>query len=146
MVKVELVTNKRPGGPTVDESSENLRRFAESGVEDERPSRLRAELQGSVGMVSGADRSSDIEGDGLRGLYGLAVKVEDEIPPIDAGVGGAEPGEIQDKEGGSMQTDHKQLEVLPLTIGEGKGGLHIVGDVTGGGGAAVEEGEADGKG
>ncbi|KAG6897126.1 hypothetical protein C0993_007775 [Termitomyces sp. T159_Od127] len=146
MVKVELVTDKRPGGPAVNEGGENLRRFAKSGVEDERLSKLQAELQGSVGMVSGADWGGDIEGDGLWVLCGLAVKVEDEVPPIDAGVGGVEPGEAQDEGGGGVQMGHEQLKVLPLTIGESEGGLHVVSDVTGGDRAAIEEGEVDGKG
>ncbi|KAG6884598.1 hypothetical protein C0993_009727 [Termitomyces sp. T159_Od127] len=103
-------------------------------------------LQRSVGMFGSADQGGDIKGDGLWELRGVAVKVEGEVPPIDAGVGGAEPRKAQDEGGGGMQTGHKQPEVLPLTVGKGEGGLHIVGDVTGGGGAAIKEGEADGKG
>ncbi|KAG6875978.1 hypothetical protein C0993_006470 [Termitomyces sp. T159_Od127] len=146
MVKVELVTDKHPSGPAVDKGGENLRRFAKSGVEDKRLSELQAELQGSVEMVGGADWGGDIEGDGLWVLCGLAVKVEGEVPPIDAGVGGVEPGEAQDEGGRGVQMGHKQPEILPLTVGEGEGGLHVVSDVIGGGGAAVKEGEVDGKG
>ncbi|KAG6867482.1 hypothetical protein C0993_002280 [Termitomyces sp. T159_Od127] len=146
MVKVELVTDKCPSGLAVNEGGENLRRFAKSGIEDKQPSGLQAELWGSVGMVGSADWGGDIEGNGLQGLHGLVVKVEGEVLPINVGVGGAEPGETQDKGGGSMQTGYEQPEVLLLTIGKGEGGLHVVGDVTSGGGAAVKEGEADGKG
>ncbi|KAG6894133.1 hypothetical protein C0993_012229, partial [Termitomyces sp. T159_Od127] len=146
MVKVELVTDEHPGGSAVDESGENLRRVAKLGVEDERPSGLWAELLESVEMVGGADRGGDIKGDGLWGLHGLAVKVKGEIPPINVRIGGAEPGETQDEGGRSMQAGHEQLEVLPLTVGKGEGGLHIVSDVTSRSGAAIKEGEADGEG
>ncbi|KAG6884029.1 hypothetical protein C0993_001992 [Termitomyces sp. T159_Od127] len=146
MGEVKLITDEHSGGPAVNEDGEDLGGIAESGIEDKQPGGLQAELQGSVRIVSSADQGGDIERDGLWALQGLAIKVECEVPPIDMRVGGAEPREAQDEGGRGVQTDHEQLKVLPLTVSEGEGGLHVVGDVTSGGGATIKEDEVDGEG
>ncbi|KAG6875583.1 hypothetical protein C0993_008469 [Termitomyces sp. T159_Od127] len=98
MSEVELVTDKCSGGPAVNEGGEDLEGFAELDIEVNN----QVDFEQSCGRVWSAGQGGDIKGDGLWVLQSLAVKVEGEILPIYAGVGGVKPGEAQDEGGGGM--------------------------------------------
>ncbi|KAG6867485.1 hypothetical protein C0993_002227 [Termitomyces sp. T159_Od127] len=101
-------------------------------------------MERSVGVVGSANQGGDIKGNEFQALWGLPVKVEGEMLPVNVEVGGTKPEKAQDEGCRGMQISHKQLKVLPLTVVKGEGDLHIVSDVTSGGGAAFKEEEVDG--